>query len=119
MLKRFVSALVVMGVCLSIAMAEEIRALITKIDGDKVTFKKMMKKEVGEEQTLSTAAGVKVLKGKFNPDTKKVEEDGDYDGGLKTLSDKLGEKGKQATIITDDDKKITKIILAGKKKKDN
>lgn len=119
MLKRLVGALVVMGVCLGIALAEEFRNVtISKIDGDKVTFAKVKKGgDKVDEQTLTAAPNVKVVKGKYNEDTKKVDAGDAYDGGLKTLSEKLGDKGKQATIITDDNKKIIEIRVGGKKKK--
>jgi len=121
-MKRMISAVVVMGVCLGIAMADEIRGAIFKIDGDKVTFAKVKKGEKSDEKTLPVAADVKIVKGKFNKETKSFEETGKLEGGLKhKMFAEIGEKGVGAIIVTDaDNKKITeiRIIGGGKKKKD-
>src|SRR4051812_12831501 len=108
MLRKAVSAVVVLGVCLGIALADEIRGAIFKVDGDKVTFAKMKKGEKSDEKTLPVAADVKVVKGKFDKDTKKFEETGTVEGGLKhKMFSDIGEKGVAATIVTDaDNKKI-------------
>src|SRR5689334_19237940 len=85
MLRRLVSAVIMLVLCVSITLAAEIRAIITKVDGDKVTFYEMKKKgEKGDEQTLPVAENAKIVKGKFNPDTKKVEAGDAIEGGLKS-----------------------------------
>ena len=38
MLRRVVGAAVVLALCVGIAVADEIQAIITKVEGDKVTF---------------------------------------------------------------------------------
>src|SRR5262249_24054345 len=100
----------------------EIRAIITKVDGGKVTFAENKGKgEKGPEKTLPVAEGVKVMKDKFNKDTKKLEAGDALEGGLKNeMFSKIGEKGVGARIITDaDNKKITEIrVGGGGKKKD-
>jgi hypothetical protein len=128
MLRKVVGAVVVLGLCLGIAMADEIRAVITKVDGNKVTFAEMKGKgkdaEKGPEKTLPVSAKVKVVKGKFNKDTMKVDAGDDIENGLKHemfSKDKLGEKGRNALIVTDDKgKQITEIRIFGRggKKKD-
>jgi hypothetical protein len=127
MCKVFCSLLVLV-ISVSVVLAEEIRGIITKVDGDKVTFvkgtfnKETKKFEKGEPQTLPVADSVKVVKGKFNKETKKTEAGDPIEGGLKNdMFTKIGEKGVFATIVTDaDNKKITEIrVSAGfKKKKD-
>src|SRR6266481_6714082 len=122
MLRRVVGAVVVLVLCVGITVAEEIRALITKVDGNNVTFTEMKGKgEKGESKTLPVADNVKVVKGKFNKETKKLEAGDPIDDGLKNdmfSKDKLGEKGKGAVIVTDDDgKKITEIRIGGGGKK--
>lgn len=123
MLRKVISAMVMLVLCMGITMADEIRAIITKVDGDKITFAENKGKgEKGAEKTLPVADGVKVLKGKFNQDTKKLEAGDALEGGLKNeLFSKIGEKGVQATVVTDgDNKKITEIrVGGGRKKKDN
>jgi hypothetical protein len=124
MLRRFVAAVAVLGLCLGVALADEFGAVITKVQDGKVTFTKFKKGEgkkfeKGPEMTLPTAATVKVVSGKFNPDTKKLEAGEPLAGGLKNerLSN-IGEKGVFATIVTDaDNKKITEIRIGGKGKK--
>jgi hypothetical protein len=119
MLRTVIGAAVVMVLCIGITMAEEIRAVITKVDGNNVTFHAMKGKEKGDAQTLPAAANVKVVKGKFNKDTKKFEVGDAVEGGLKSdVFGKIGEKGVGALIVTDDDnKKITEIRVTGGKKK--
>ena len=118
MFRRIVSAAIVLLLCVGITLAAEIRAVITKVDGDKVTFKEIKgKMEFGDEKTLPAADNVKVLKGKYNKETKKFEAGDAVDDGLKNpmfSKEKLGEKGRGAVIVTDDDgKKITEIRLIG------
>ncbi len=123
MLRKVVGAAVLLALCGGIALAEEIRGVITKVDGDKVTFAKTMfnkdtkKLEREKEQTLPVDEKVKVVKMKFNKDTKKSEPDGEVEKGLKNemfSKDKIGEKGVNATVVTDkDNKKITEIRIGG------
>jgi len=106
---------------LSVALADEFTASITKVDGNNVTFTKMQKGEKGEAMTLPAAKDVKVVTGKFNKDTKGVETGEPLAGGLK--NEKLatiGEKGQRARIVTSDDgKTITeiRIVQGGGRKK--
>jgi hypothetical protein len=105
-------------------LADEFGAVITKVQDGKVTFTKFKKGEgnkfeKGPEMTLPTAATVKVVSGKVNPETKKLEAGEPLAGGLKNerLAN-IGEKGVFATIVTDaDNKKITEIRVGGKGKK--
>ena len=128
MLRKVVGAVVVLGLCLGIAMAEEIRAVITKVEDNKVTFAEVKGKgkdqEKGKEQTLPVSTKVKVVKGKKDKDTGKFVVTDDIEKGLKNemfSKEKLGEKGLFATVVTDsDNKKITEIRVGGRggKKKD-
>ena len=117
MLRKMVCAGVILVCGLSVALADEFRAVITKVEGNNVTFYKRVKGqqkgEKGEAMTLPAAKSVKVANGKFNQDTKKVEAGEPLAGGLtnERLSS-IGEKGQQATIITSDDgKTITEILI--------
>jgi hypothetical protein len=122
MIKRVVSALIFLTFFAGIVLAGEIRAIITKVDGDKVTFhERKGKGEKGPEQTLPVVKDVKIVKGKFNPDTKKFEAGDKIEDGLKDkIFTNIGEKGVGALIITDDDNKAIKEIRVGggKKKKE-
>ncbi len=119
MLKRMISAVVVMCVCLGIAMAEEIRGAIFKVDGNKITFAKVKKGEKLDEQTLTVVKDVKVIKGKYNKETKSLDDPRDVDGGLKhKMFAEIGEKGVGVIIVTNDAKKVTEIrVIGGGKKK--
>jgi hypothetical protein len=105
------------------AIAEEISGVITKVDGNKITFykatfnKDTKKLEKGDEQTFTATDSVKVVKGKFNKDTKKLEAGDAIEGGLKsdTFTKIDPDKGVRATV-TVDDKKCSQIIIAGGKK---
>ena len=104
---------------LSVALccAEEFRAVITKVDGNKVVFHKVTrgdnkKAEKGEAMTLSVAANVKVIKGKFNQETKKAEDGEPLENGLKN---EAFSKEANVTITTNEgNTEITKIRLSGR-----
>jgi hypothetical protein len=111
MLRKIVCASFVLVLCVGIGFAEELRGIITKVEGDKVTFTEVKGKEKGDTKTMPVDAKVKVVKGKFNPDTKKLEAGDAIEGGLKNaMFTKIGEKGVFATLVTDaDNKKITEV----------
>jgi hypothetical protein len=119
MLRKVVSAGVVLLLCVGLALAAETRAVITKVEDGKVTFTEMKGKEKGEEHTLPTVANVKVVKGTYNKETKKFEVGEAIEHGLKNdMFTKIGEKGLGAVIVTDDDnKKITEIRITPRKGK--
>jgi hypothetical protein len=125
MLRKVVCAVVVLALGVGVAFADEIRAVITKVEGNKVTFAPIEGKgkdaKKGEEKTMTAVKDVKVFKAKFNKDTKKIEAGDPIDEGLKAdVFKKIGDKGRFAIIVTDNDnKKITEIrVLGGKKKKE-
>src|SRR5262245_2151096 len=99
MLRRFAALAAVFVLFTSVALAEEFRALITKVDGNKVTLHKFKGKEKGDAETITATDAVKVVKGKFNRETKKLEAGDAIEGGLKAkqLSD-IGEKGVGASV---------------------
>ena len=121
-MRKFVCAAVVAVCAVSVAMSDEYFATIKKIDGDKVTIIKGKKKgQPGEESTLTLTKDAKIVKGKFDADTKKLVAGDAIEGGTKGLSElveKAGEKGVGAMIVTDaDNKNITEIRTVGGKKK--
>jgi hypothetical protein len=100
---------------LGLVFGAEYRGILNKVEGDKITFTTMKKGEKGDPKTLPAAASVKVLKSKFNPETKKAEAGDPLEGGLKNEAVK---EGAFVTIITDaDDKHITEIRVGGGRKK--
>jgi hypothetical protein len=123
LMRKVLIASTILLIGVGAVMADTFRAVITKVDGNNVTFAKTMKKgEKGEEMTLS-AQGAKVLKGKFDKETKKLAAGDPLEGGLSNEVFSKSKKGVFATITTEGDK-ITEIIVGGgkgkgKKKKDN
>lgn len=118
MFRRLVCALFVLMLTVGIALAAEMRGVITKVEGDKITFVEVKGKEKGAAKTYTVADNVKIFKGKFNKDTKKVEAGDAIAGGLKAgVFSKIGEKGVAAAIVTDAGDKVTEIRVTGGGKK--
>lgn len=122
MLRKIVCIGVVLTMSAGVALADSFFALVTKVDGNKVTFYPFEGKgkdaKKGDEKTMKTAKDVKVVKGKFNKETKKFESGDEIEGGLKhKMFTELPEKGMFARITTDDDnKRIKEISVFGGKK---
>jgi hypothetical protein len=122
MLRKLVGAAVLLVLCASATLADEIRAFITKVDGDKITFQENKGKgEKGDAKTMTVVEKVKIVKGKYDKDTKKIEAtDEEIKDGLKNeMFTKIdADKGLQVLIVTDkDNKNITEIRVGGKKGK--
>jgi len=105
-----IAAGVTMLVCsLGLATAEEFTAVITKVDGGKVTLTKYEKGQKGDDATLTAASEVKVTKSKgFGK--KKGGEGDPIEGGLKSDTFAKGNKV-TARVTTNDDGKITAIAV--------
>jgi hypothetical protein len=122
MVRRIVCIGVVLALSASVAFADSFVALITKVEGNKVTFHPFEGKgkdaKKGEETTMKVAKDVKVVKGKFNKETKKFEAGDEIEGGLKhKMFEEIPEKGIFARITTDDDnKRIKEISVFGGRK---
>jgi hypothetical protein len=119
MFRKMVCAGFVVLCGLSVAVAAEFNATISKVDGNNVTFTKRekgqkgQKGQKGEPMTLTAAKDVKVANGKYNKDTNKVEVGEPLSGGLtnEKLSN-ISDKGVRAHIITSEDgKTITEIHI--------
>jgi hypothetical protein len=120
MLRKVVCLAVILFLSVGVVFADQFGALITKVDGNKVTFHpfNFKDKQKGEEKTMKAAKDVKIVKAKFNQETKKLEDDGEVEGGLKhKMFAELPEKGLFARITTDDDnKRIKEIRVVGGRK---
>jgi hypothetical protein len=116
MLRKVIAASLVLVLSVGVVFADEIRAVITKVEGGKITFAEMKGKgERGDEQTLPVAKNVKIVKGKFNRETKTFESGDELPGGLKhKMFTDIPEKGVRALIVTEG-KKITEIRIFGGK----
>jgi hypothetical protein len=123
MLRKVVCAAVILVLSVGVVFADEINAVITKVEGNKITFAPLEGKgkdaKRGEEKTLPVAKDVKVVKGKFNKETKTIEAGDEIEGGLKAqMFSEISEKGIRAQIVTDDgNKRIKEIRVFGRKGK--
>src|SRR5262245_66154961 len=118
MLRKIVCSAAIVAFAVGFGFAEEIRAVITKVDGNNVTFAEYKGKgEKGPEKTLP-AAGAKVNKGKQNAE-KKLDAGDPIEGGLTNAQFKnIAADGLRATVFTDaGNTKITEIRVGGGKKK--
>jgi len=110
MLRKFACAIAIVGFSLGLALAEDLKGRITKVDADKSTITFSEKK--GDAGKDYDATGAKVFK--KDGDNKVAVED-----GLKAkMFTKIGDKGMGATISVTDGK-VTEIVLSGKKKAAN
>jgi hypothetical protein len=123
MARRFFCAAVVILVVFGTALADTFTAVITKVEGNKVTYHpakfdpETKRFEKGAGRSMDAAADVKVVKGgKYNRDTMKFENTEAVEGGLKSqLLTKIGEQG-QTAVITTEGSKIAEIRLTFPKK---
>lgn len=119
MFRKVIAASLVLVLSVGVVFADELRGVITKVEGNKVSFTEMKGKgQKGDSQTLTAAKNVKVVKGTFNKETKKLEVGDALEGGLKhKMFSNIGEKGVRALIVTEDNK-ITEIrVMGGRGKK--
>ncbi len=127
MFRKLVCAVFVMTVSLGLLAAEEIRGVVTKVDGDKVTVQKFKKGEKGKKGekdgdpiVITVAKDAKIAKAKLAD--KKLEAGEALADGLKNeIFTKIGEKGVGVLITTDDTSKAATqilVVVGGKKKKD-
>jgi len=105
-----------------VMQADEIVVSIKKVDGNKITYTKVMKGKKNkntpaEEVTVTATSDVKVMKGTYDKKAKSFTAGDAIEGGL---SSKTFSSGKTfARITTDDTGKVTQVLVAdkGKKKK--
>jgi hypothetical protein len=118
MLRKVFAASVVLVLSVGFVLADELRGIITKVEGNKVTFTEFKGKgQKGDEQTFTAVKGVKVVKGVRNKDDRKKVDAGDeIEGGLKNKMFSESDKGVFALIVTGDDKKIKEIRVLTKGK---
>jgi len=123
-MRRLFAAAAALFLFAGIALADEFIAVITKVEGGKVTFHKMegkgKKAKKGEEMTLPLSTDAKFNTGKAGKKGAVVVGEAIEGGARSETLTKIPETGRRARITTDDDnKKITGIVVieGGKKKK--
>lgn len=116
MLRKVLCAGFVVAVTVGLVAGEEFTATIKKVDGKNVTLNKSKKDAKVDDETLTVADNVKVVNGKFDKDTKKVDAGDPIEGGLTNSKfTNIGEKGVRARIITDNNKIVEIRVTGGKK----
>ena len=135
-MRKFVAASLVLVIAVSVAAADEFVGFITKFEDGKMSAKKSKGTEPPEEVTLKVAENVKIVRGKVNTNTMKIEAGEAYEGGKDALAKQVKEtaervkkyieEGKKgfglgvfASIVTEGDT-VTEIRVTGggKKKQD-
>ena len=115
-MKKLVLASICTLALVGFVLADEFQATITKVEGNTVHYYKGGKKGAEKTEGKATATGsVKVSKGVFDTDAKKMKAGDAIEGGLKSETfTKIDEKGVGATITTNDKGEITDIVVGGK-----
>jgi hypothetical protein len=125
MVRKLFCSMCVMGVVVAFAAADDYSGVITKIDGNKITFQKMTKgkkgmkgEKDGDPVTLTVNSDTKIVSAKF---AKGKMEDGDEvkDGLKNEIFAKIdADTGVRANITTKGDSKVAEKIqvFTGKKK---
>lgn len=135
-MRKFVAASLVLVIANAVASADEFVGFITKFEDGKMSVKKSKGTEEPEEVTLKVADNVKIVRGKVNNATMKIEAGEAFEGGKDALAKQVKEtaervkkyieEGKKgfglgvfASIVTDGDT-VTEIRVTGggKKKQD-
>ena len=110
-MRKFIGASAVVLVAFTIATAEEVTGVISKIDGNKVTFKKTAafgkKDDKSEEVVLMVAEKAKVTKAKVSFADKKiaVESGEEYEGGMTKFGEAVAAASKKYSELSDEEKK--------------
>ncbi|MFT3878949.1 MAG: hypothetical protein QM703_04725 [Gemmatales bacterium] len=132
-MRKFITASLVLMIAVAGVAADEFVAFITKFEDGRMIVKKSKGTEPPEEVTLKLADNVKIVRGKMNMNTKKLEAGEAFEGGKDALAKlvketaervkKWTEEGKKgfglgvfASIVTEGDK-VTEIRVTGGGKK--
>jgi len=103
MLKLIAASLVLM-IAVAVSAADEFTGFITRFDDGKMTVKKSKGNET-EEVILKVADNVKIVRGKMNMNTKKLEAGEAYEGGKDALAKQVKHTAEQVKKWTEEGKK--------------
>ena len=104
-MRKFVAASLVLVIAVAVAAADEFVGFVTKFEGGKMTVKKSKGTEPPEEVTLNVADNVKIVRGKVNMDTKKIEAGEAFEGGKDALAKQVKETAERVKKWTEEGKK--------------
>ena len=90
-MRKFVAASLVLVIAVAVAAADEFVGFVTKFEDGKMSVKKSKGTEPPEEVTLKVADNVKIVRGKVNMDTKKIEAGEAFEGGKDALAKQVKE----------------------------
>ena len=80
-MRKFVAVSLVLVIAVAVAAADEFVGFITKFEDGKMSVKKAKGTEPPEEITLKVADNVKIVRGKVNNATMKIEAGEAFEGG--------------------------------------
>jgi hypothetical protein len=104
-MRKFVAASLVLVIAVAVAAADEFVGFVTKFEDGKITVKKSKGTEPPEEVTLKVADNVKIVRGKVNKDTKKIEAGEAFEGGKDALAKQVKETAERVKKYIEEGKK--------------
>ena len=133
-MKKSIVASLFLLVAVASGIADEFSGFITRFGDGKMTVKKSKGGEAPDEITLKVPDTVRIVRGKFNMGTMKIEASGDFEGGKDALVRQVQEtnekikryidEGKKgfgpgvfASFVTEGDKVVEVRVVGGGKKK--
>lgn len=104
-MRKFVAASLVLVIAVAVASADEFVGFVTKLEDGKITVKKSKGTEPPEEVTLKVADNVKIVRGKVNTGTMKIEAGEAFEGGKDALAKQVKETAERVKKYTEEGKK--------------
>lgn len=104
-MRKFVAASLVLVIANAGASADEFVGFITKFEDGKMSVKKSKGTEPPEEITLKVADNVKIVRGKMNMNTQKLEAGEAFEGGKDALAMQVKEASEKVKKWTEEGKK--------------
>jgi hypothetical protein len=104
-MRKFVAASLVLVIANAVAAADEFVGFITKFEDGKMSVKRSKGTEPHEEVTLKVADNVKIVRGKVNNDTMKIEAGEAFEGGKDALAKQVKETAERVKKYIEEGKK--------------
>lgn len=102
---KFVAASLVLVTAVAVTSADEFVGFVTKLEAGKLTVKKSKGTEPPVDVTLKVADNVKIVRGKVNAVTMKIEAGDEYEGGKDALAKQVKETAERVKKYIEDGKK--------------
>ena len=104
-MRKFVAAGLVLVLATAVAAADEFVGFITKFEDGKMTVKRSKGTEPPEEVILKLADDVKIVRGKVNMNTMKIEAGEAFEGGKDALAKQVKETAERVKKYIEEGKK--------------